>query len=133
MEIGEKGKKKLKVLDYLTLVVFVVGIILGYLEGGFFGSLMAVLLWLLGSLGSKLGLIPIAGPFIYYEVIGLLFSYLSTPFSLNLATLVIFLYFLGIALFYTLVSTLALIIFIKYWRLFKEEMKKITREERDKK
>ena len=112
-------KKKMKVLDYLSLAILIAALIVGFIEGGILGSLMTIPLWFIGIFGSLLGLIPVVGPIIYYEVIGLVFGYLSAPFGLNVATLVIFLYFLGVSLIYTAISTLALIIVIYLKRKMK--------------
>lgn len=112
-------KKKMNALNYLSLVILLIGLILGFIEGGIFGSLMTILLWLIGVFGALLGLIPVVGPFIYYEVIGLIFGYLSAPFNLNLAALVVFLFFLGISLIYTMISTLALILLVYLKRKIK--------------
>lgn len=115
----KKKKKRVKLLDYLSLAILLVGLILGFMEGGVLGSLMIIPLWFIGIFGSLLGLIPVVGPFIYYELIGLIFGYLSVSVNLDLATLVIFLYFLGISLLYTTISTLALILLIYLKRKIK--------------
>jgi len=105
-----KKNKKTRIFDYLTPLMLLIGMILGFIEGGIFGCLIAIPLWLIALFGSLLGLVPVAGPFLYYFLIGPVLGYIATPFNLNVTVLVLFLYFLFFAILYTMISTLALII-----------------------
>jgi len=105
-------KKKVKILDYLTPIILFVGIILGFFEGGIIGSLVTIPLWFIGIFASLLGLIPVAGPFIYYFLMNFIFNYISSPFGLCYASQVIFYYFLGVSIIYSVISTFALIVLI---------------------
>ncbi len=90
----EKAKKG-SLLGFLSFLTLIAGIILGFIEGGVIGSLMAIVLWIVGTFSFLLGLIPVGGQLIFAYVIRGVFDYLASMANLSLTSTFIFLFFLA--------------------------------------
>jgi hypothetical protein len=87
-------------------------LILGYFETQSLNFLMAVPLYFFGFIASFLGVIPIAGPLIYFFGIGTLFNALLSTFhiSMPVTSAVIFWYFFGLTVLYNVIILLILVL-----------------------
>jgi len=87
-------------------------LILGYFETQSLNFLMAVPLYFFGFVASFLGIIPIAGPLIYFFGMRALFNALLSTFNLSMpvTSAIIFWYFFGFTVFYNFIILLILIL-----------------------
>lgn len=109
--IGER-KAQIRVGSLVSLVIEVAAAIVAFFEAGVLGAVITIPLWLFAMLGSIVGVVPFAGPFIYYFAIGALFGAIigAAGIAIPVAAGLLFWSSLIFSCIYCLMTTLVLLV-----------------------
>ena len=104
--------KKTSHMSILSLLLFIISLIAGYLEAGGWGIVGGLLFWFFSSLAVLLGLIPFLGPVIYYFAASWLSGAISglLGISIPITVTVILWCNMILAVLFCIIMTLALIV-----------------------
>ena len=117
-EETEGGRKRVRIsIGFMGIAMIIVGIVGGYLNSGLEGGLAGLLLAVLLMLISIVGVVPIAGVFLYMFITDKLRGIIPTYINLAGETTYTILYWIGfvLALIKTIAITIILLCIIVVW------------------
>jgi len=120
-----KKTKTIRIGSTLSLLLGIIAFLIAIFEVGW-GCLLIIPLYILGLLGSVLGIVPFIGPVLYYFGVDWLFNSITGSLGLEMpiSTGIIFYSNLVFSIIYCFVTTSLLIIALALGRKFKVAWRK---------